>query len=258
MIGLKQFIEELCTFPQMTTIERKALILKHLWNTSFLCQDKGGDVVELGCSYGQTSIIIKNFIDLFCPDKQFWVFDSFEGILGTSDKDSNAHGHCEDGDLASGLDKFIKTFNEFDTSLPDEILKVDVRAMKEDDFPEKISFCYIDLDIYEPTKHVLPLVWSRLKEGGVIVIDDYYYEEVFNGVKPAVDEFLEENSINLCRRTEKDKMQSFLLDYFNNKERAGYAIAISKPANLDTGNLEKLWFKYVCRNFTKPEIKKGV
>ena len=57
---------------------------------------------------------------------------------------------------------------------------------------------------------------------------------------------------------EKDKMQSFLLDYFNNKERAGYAIAISKPANVDTRSLEKLWFKNVCRNFTKPEIKKGV
>lgn len=257
-MDLKQFIQELCTFPQMTTIERKALILKHLWNTSFLCNDKDGDIVEIGCSYGQTSVVIKTFIDLFCPHKDFWVFDSFEGILGTSDKDSNAHGHCGDGDLSSSLDNFIKRFDQFDICLPDKISKVDVREMKEDELPDKISFCYIDLDIYEPTKHILPLIWNRLKEGGVIVIDDYYYEEVFNGVKPAVDEFLEENLIKLHAHTEKDKMQNFLLEYFNNRERAGYAIAISKPAKVDTKNLEKLWFTNVCRNFTMPEIKKGV
>tara|TARA_R100001377_G_scaffold85275_1_gene71183 strand:+ start:2082 stop:2831 length:750 start_codon:yes stop_codon:yes gene_type:complete len=248
-MDLKQFIEELCKFPQMTTIERKALILKHLWNTSFLCDDKDGDIVEIGCSYGQTSIIIKNFIELFCPDKEFWVFDSFEGILGTSEKDSNAHGYCGDGDFASSLDSFIKRFNEFDTDLPDEILKVDIRNMKEDDLPEKISFCYIDLDIYEPTKHILPLVWNRLKEGGVIVIDDYYYEEVFNGVKPAVDEFIEENSIDISQYKKGDKMENFLLEYFNNNERSGYAIAISKRTSIDTKNLEKLWFREVCRNF---------
>tara|TARA_R100001129_G_scaffold6759_1_gene5213 strand:- start:26209 stop:26919 length:711 start_codon:yes stop_codon:yes gene_type:complete len=235
----------------MTTIERKSLILKHLWNTSFLCEDKGGDIIEVGCSYGQTSVIIKTFIDLFCPDKEFWVFDSFEGILGTSDKDSNAHGHCEDGDLASSLDNFLNTFNKFDTPIPDEILKVDVRDIEQGDLPNKISFCYIDLDIYEPTKHILPLVWNRLKEGGVIVIDDYYYEEVFNGVKPAVDEFLEENLIHLPEYKEQDKMKKFLLEYFSNNERSGYAIAITKPSKVDTKSLEKLWFKNVCRNFTR-------
>ena len=121
--------------------------------------------------------------------------------------------------------------------------------MKEDDLPEKISFCYIDLDIYEPTKHILPLVWNRLKEGGVIVIDDYYYEEVFNGVKPAVDEFIEENSIDISQYKKGDKMENFLLEYFNNNERSGYAIAISKRTSIDTKNLEKLWFREVCRNF---------
>jgi len=250
-MDLRQFIEQLCAFPNMTTIERKSLILKHLWNTSFLCEDKGGDIIEVGCSYGQTSVIIKTFIDLFFSDKEFWVFDSFEGILGTSDKDSNAHGHCEDGDLASSLDNFLKTFNKFDTSIPDEILKVDVRDINQNDLPDKISFCYIDLDIYEPTKHILPLVWNRLKEGGVIVIDDYYYEEVFNGVKPAVDEFLEENLIDLSEYKQEDKMQNFLLGYFNNKEQSGYSIAITKPSKIDTKTLEKLWFTNVCRNFTR-------
>ena len=81
------------------------------------------------------------------------------------------------------------------------------------------------------------------------LIDDYYYEEVFNGVKPAVDEFIEENSIDISQYKKGDKMENFLLEYFNNNERSGYAIAISKRTSIDTKNLEKLWFREVCRNF---------
>lgn len=233
----KDIIRELCRFPQMTTVERKMLILKYLWNTTFLSNDKSGDVVEIGCCYGQTSVLLTEFINSFCPDKELWVFDTFNGLLGMSEKDSNA-GMCQDGSIHSTKERFLEHFKSFNLEPPRNIFEGDVRSITQDDLPDKISFCYIDLDIYEPTKHVLPLVWERLKEGGTVIIDDYYFNDVFNGIKVAVDEFIQENSLDIV--IPDSALEHSYDDYFAGSERSGLALAISKCDTIDFDKLDDL------------------
>jgi hypothetical protein len=50
----------------------------------------------------------------------------------------------------------------------------------------KISLLHIDVDLYEPTKHILEKLYDRVTKGGVIILDDY---GAFAGTNKAVDDF---------------------------------------------------------------------
>ena len=46
----------------------------------FLESDIDGDIVELGCFMGQTSILISQVLKYYNSNKKFYVYDSFEGL----------------------------------------------------------------------------------------------------------------------------------------------------------------------------------
>lgn len=50
----------------------------------------------------------------------------------------------------------------------------------------KISLLHIDVDLYEPTKHVLEKLYDKVTTGGIIIFDDY---GAFAGTNKAVDDF---------------------------------------------------------------------
>ena len=52
----------------------------------------------------------------------------------------------------------------------------------------KISLLHIDVDLYEPTKHILEKLFDRVTKGGIIIFDDY---GAFAGTNKAVDDFFE-------------------------------------------------------------------
>ena len=65
---------------------------------------------------------------------------------------------------------------------------------EQQDFPEVISFAYVDFDFYEPIKIALEFLENTLSVGGKIIIDDYDFFST--GAKTAVDEFMEKmNSV---------------------------------------------------------------
>jgi hypothetical protein len=55
-----------------------------------------------------------------------------------------------------------------------------------------VSFAYVDLDLYEPTRVALQFLHHVTSVGGMIMVDDYGYFST--GVKTAVDEFIEEEN----------------------------------------------------------------
>ena len=52
---------------------------------------------------------------------------------------------------------------------------------------------HIDVDVYEPTKLILNLIWDRIVEGGILMLDDY---GTVAGETKAVDEFLDQRKLN--------------------------------------------------------------
>ncbi|RZJ66084.1 MAG: dTDP-6-deoxy-L-hexose 3-O-methyltransferase [Flavobacterium sp.] len=71
-----------------------------------------------------------------------------------------------------------------------EIIKGDILKTL-DDYLEKnphlkISLLHIDVDLYEPTRHILEKLYDKVTKGGIIIFDDY---GAFAGTNKAVDDF---------------------------------------------------------------------
>ena len=52
----------------------------------------------------------------------------------------------------------------------------------------KISLLHIDVDLYEPTCHILEKLYDKVTKGGIIIFDDY---GAFAGTNKAVDDFFD-------------------------------------------------------------------
>jgi len=55
----------------------------------------------------------------------------------------------------------------------------------------KISLLHIDVDLYEPTKHILEKLYDKVTKGGIIIFDDY---GAFAGTNKAVDDFFKQQA----------------------------------------------------------------
>ena len=158
-----------------------AIILKHLKETKNI----PGDVVELGCNVGTTSIYIQS--KLLKSKKRFYVYDSFEGLPEKSKNDnSKSKGvNFKKGGCPSTVNQFINHFNEFDLPLP----RIHIGWFKDQDYPDKISFAFFDGDFYTSIMDSWEKVYPLLSPGAKVCIHDYLWPPL-PGVEKACTEFL--------------------------------------------------------------------
>jgi O-methyltransferase len=160
-----------------------------------------GDLVEVGCNEGQSSVLITKVIKSFDSSKKLHVYDSFEGLPSARTEDGNSY---KKGDLATTQDVLVNNFKLhslelpiihngwFDNTLPDGL-------------PEKICFAHLDGDLYDSILVSLKYVYPRLSKGAVCLIDDYCDPSInpdgwnyLPGVKKACDEFMADKPEQIC------------------------------------------------------------
>lgn len=59
------------------------------------------------------------------------------------------------------------------------------------EYPGRIAYAYYDGDLYESIMQSFNQTYAKMLPGGTIVVDDYLFEG-FKGVKPAVDDHLDD------------------------------------------------------------------
>lgn len=149
-------------------------------------RDIEGDVAEAGTRHGKSALFMLEACE---EDRQFYLFDSFEGIsdpvpgkdsIKTAFRDSQTERL-----FSSDYEAAKKRFEPFDN----------VHIMKgwiPDRFPEVAdrTFCliHIDVDMYQPTLDSLEFFYPRLSKGGFIICDDYGSSK-WPGARSALDEF---------------------------------------------------------------------
>jgi len=165
--------------------------------------DIPGDVCEFGVAQGETSALIAN--EISATNKMLHLFDSFEGLSAPTDKD-----HLKDdvfslgsmdaykGEMACPVDMVkhrLAMINFPITKYRVHQGYIEELINEQHDFPEAISFAYVDFDFYEPIKIALEYLDNTLSTGGKIIVDDYDFFST--GSKTAVEEFMEKvNSVN--------------------------------------------------------------
>lgn len=151
-----------------------------------------GDVVELGCNEGSTSVLLQDILNRNGSRRRLHVFDSFEGL---PEPDRAFDPVLERGKFRAVQEDVLTKFSErgFD---PPMLHRGWVDETVPAQLPELIAVAYVDLDLYHPTLHSLLAVYSRLDVGGLMLVDDCGNGERGDrvgrgipGVRLACDEF---------------------------------------------------------------------
>lgn len=158
-----------------------------------------GDIVEMGCYVGTTSLFIRRVMNERHTDKAFHVYDSFAGLPEKVAHDSSAAGdQFKAGELLAKKSQFVTNFKKANLRLP-VVHKGWFHELAAEDVPNKIAFAFLDGDYYESIHDSLKLVWPKLVPGAVVIIDDYQ-NEALPGAAKAADQWLQTYS-NIKRHT---------------------------------------------------------
>lgn len=136
-------------------------------------------------------------------DRDFYLYDTFEGCPAPTDHDGVIFGGTRAADLwQQALDDptaawfretlGVATANIAETEYPlDRVRFVQGRVEETipDVAPDRIALLRLDTDWYESTKHEMHHLWPRLVPGGVVVVDDYGW---FESSRRAFEEYFEE------------------------------------------------------------------
>jgi hypothetical protein len=144
-----------------------------------------GAVAECGSYVGVAAWFIANEID----GTDFYLFDSFEGLSAPSEEDLTPKGvhQWSAGDLAVGEELLMRNLKGFPSIhikkgwIPDRFSEVS---------DQKFKFVHIDVDLYEPTRESLKFFYDRMVPGGIIIMDDYGFENC-PGAYTAANEYME-------------------------------------------------------------------
>lgn len=160
-----------------------------------------GDFLEFGsfqgytlqCAYHAFNRINKN------NTRRFISFDSFAGIVGTREDES-----FSDGGYATSETSF--RFSNALAGVPDDrvttivgpfqsTLDTDVQKTQETLGPIEAAVVHIDCDVEEPAKLALDFVTPYLKQGSLILFDEYDMHQADNtkGERSALRRWLSEN-----------------------------------------------------------------
>lgn len=156
------------------------------------CLGVEGDVVELGCYRGDTSLLFERVVEEWNRGgerKKLWIYDSFEGLPDKSAEDESVAGtQFQAGELAVTKREVVERFKRAGLRVP-VVKKGFFEELGSDDLPERICFGFLDGDLYGSIRTSLRLCAPRVAKGGVLVVHDYNNPEL-PGVTKAVDEFL--------------------------------------------------------------------
>ena len=175
-------------------------VLYHL--KSVIDRGVDGDVVELGCNVGTTSLFIKKFLDTYCPEKKFHVYDSFDGLPDKHEKDmtSSVSGNVfVRGACKTSRDVFEKVLGHYDVGLP--IINTGwFKEIPDSAYPSKICFAFFDGDFYTSILDSFEKTFQKIQPGGMILVDDISDGDLENhglpGAERACQEFLRDKEEN--------------------------------------------------------------
>lgn len=164
-----------------------AVIIKQL--EKVLQNKVAGSVVEFGCYIGTTSLFIARLLKTMGEQREFHVYDSFDGLPEKTAADNSAAGdQFKAGELKAPKAQFIKHFKQAGLPLP-HIHKGWFCDIPENAVPKTIAFAFLDGDFYESIRDSLKLIENKLAPGAIILVDDYQ-SEALPGAQKAVTEWL--------------------------------------------------------------------
>lgn len=208
------FISDILKNSGMVSLEQGMNIYHSLVQTILL--DIPGDVVELGCCHGLTSVLMQKTLESFDSNKKLHLYDSFEGLPEKHVKDGNTP--ARKGSCSSNIDIVNRNFSKYNATPPE--IHIGWFSTTLSQLPEQISFAHLDGDFYTSIKESLEAIYPKLSKGAVVVIDDYCdYNHKQNVINIEENRF--DNNAKNKYRTELDMFPGVKIacdEFFQDKE----------------------------------------
>lgn len=137
--------------------------------------DVEGAIVEIGCAYGTTTTFLYEYMVDSGIERDYYCIDTFSGFTPDNiavERDRRGKNHSYEGEFT---DNDVSWFTESlaRRHITDvRVMKADICTLDEERLPDKIAFCLLDVDLYQPVQVGLEKVYARLSPGGMIVVDD--------------------------------------------------------------------------------------
>ncbi len=177
-------------YLQQVSENETAVILSEL--CEIITRKVSGDIVEFGCYRGDTSLLIERVLEREFPDSlaRLWIYDSFEGLPSRTTEDASVAGDSfREGELLVTKREVVERFKKAGLHVPRIRKNFFENLDPENDVPEKISFAFLDGDLYKSIKTSLELVTPKINHDGTILVHDYNNPQL-PGVARAVDEWI--------------------------------------------------------------------
>jgi O-methyltransferase len=178
-------------YPYMFEPGQLALMVQCLDKTT----DVAGCILEVGCMRGRTTVFLNRHLDSLKSTKRYFAIDTFAGFQ-PKDVEYEVKTRGKDATFDwSGFSNNKKAW--FDQAMQNNhIARVQsIQAdVNEFDFscvgPDGVSFCLVDVDLYQPVKSALAKIYPKMSPGGVIVVDDCQAGSIYDGALDAYREFV--------------------------------------------------------------------
>lgn len=165
-----------------------------------LTRDIPGDFVECGVFMGGSSMIMAEVLKHFNSTRTLWLFDTFDGVPMPNETELTHSGE-------NLKDWYVDNMIEMETGKSDwcyttlDVVKENIAICDYDNMqfivgrvedtipsigPINIALLRIDVDLVDPTRHILEQFYPRLTTSGYLILDDYGH---FPGIKKTVDDY---------------------------------------------------------------------
>jgi hypothetical protein len=157
-----------------------------------------GDFVECGVGKGIMSTIICNYLNFNNIKKNFFLIDTFDGIPIKNNLNKN---EIKTAELLNKIhfnnnyyDHIVNNFKNFPNV---KIVQGEIPAILKNLNINKISFLHLDMNNGYAEIESIKFFFSKISIGGLILLDDYSYDEMFRDLKNCWDEYAKENNLSI-------------------------------------------------------------
>jgi O-methyltransferase len=192
----EQLLQKCPIVSDQITTERLRVVLRYF--EQILTRNVEGDIVELGCYIGTTSLFLRRMLDAYeqSSQRELHVYDSFAGLPDKSTQDSSVAGdQFKAGELSVSKKQLLHEFHKAQLQ-PPIIHKAWFNKLSLADVPKQIGYAFLDGDFYESILDSFKLIWPVLSPNAVIAVDDFG-REALPGAERAVREFLRDKRADL-------------------------------------------------------------
>ena len=164
------------------------------------CSKLNGDFVECGVGKGLLSKTIVSYLNFEKINKNFFLFDTFEGIPIHQGKDSEIENmnflnkiyyNDYSGKEGNYYNDICKTFSNYPNV---KIIKGIIPESFKDISINKVSYLHIDMDNAFAEIEAIKFFWNKIINHGIILLNDYAYGEEFSEQKRSWDEFVKDKN----------------------------------------------------------------